>query len=248
MERPAVLVVRSNGRFSEVLRETGCEVINLELIRTEPVNDLSELVETVRRINEYDGIFLTSPAAAEIFLRHLTPEGRKFRGKVYALGERARAILDGSGLKPISMTNANTAQDLILSINEADLTDKNLLFVCGDRSIRTIPEMLGGIARVDELVVYRTVEISPDDGVIESVKAGLKKNDFDWACFFSPSGVDSFMAHFGDDGLGNVRAAAIGETTARRATEVGLPVAFISERSNAEDFAASFAAYIKNIE
>lgn len=248
MKRPAVLVVRSNGRFSEVFRETGCEVINLELIRTEPVNDLSEVVETFRRINEYDGIFLTSPAAAEIFLRHLTPEGRKFRGKVYVLGERARAILDGSGLKPISMTNANTAQDLILSINEADLTDKNLLFVCGDRSIRTISEMLGGIARVDELVVYKTVEISPDKGVIKGVKARLKTNDIDWACFFSPSGVDSFMAHFGDDDLGNVRAAAIGETTARRASEVGLHVAFISERSNAEDFAAGFAAYIKNSE
>ena len=248
MKRPAVLVVRSNGRFSEALRETGCEVINLELIQTEPVSDVSELVKTVRRINEYDGIFLTSPAAAEILLRHLTPEGRKFHGNVYVLGERARAVLDRSGLKLISITNANTAQDLILSIDEADLTDKKLLFVCGDRSIRTIPEMLGGIARVDELVVYRTVANSPDDGVIEGVKARLKTNDIDWGCFFSPSGVDSFMAHFGDDDIGNVRAAAIGETTAGRASEVGLNVAFISERSNAEDFAAGFAAYIKNIE
>lgn len=248
MKRPAVLVVRSNGRFSEALREMGCEVTNLELIRTEPVNDLSELVKTVRRINDYDGIFLTSPAAAEIFLRHQKAEGRRFTGKVYVLGERARAILDGSGMKLVSMTDANTAQDLILSINEADLTNKNLLFVCGDRSIRTIPEMLGGIARVDELVVYRTVENSLDDGVIEGVKARLKTNDIGWACFFSPSGVDSFMGRFGNVDLENVRAAAIGETTARRAGEVGLHVAFISERSNAEDFAAGFAAYIKNIE
>jgi uroporphyrinogen-III synthase len=248
MRRPAVLVVRPEGRFSEVLRENGCEVVNLELIKTESVVELSELVNTVQQIENYDGIFFTSPVAAEIFLRQLTFEGRKFPGKFYVLGERAKAVFDGSGLDVISSVAANTARDLIESIDKANLAGKNLLFICGDRSIRTIPEMLGGIARVDELVVYKTVEISPDDSVIENVKAGLETDDIGWACFFSPSGVNGFLAHFGGEGVAKVKAAAIGETTARRADEVGLDVSFISERANAEDFATGFAAYIRDIE
>jgi uroporphyrinogen-III synthase len=245
MRRTAILVVRQEGRFSEVLRKNGCEVINLELIRTEPVNDLSEFIETVKKIGRYDGIFLTSPAAAKIFLHHLTLVGGTFYGRVYILGERSKAVLDGSGLNVISSPAANTAQGLIESFDEADFAGKNLLFIRGDRSVSTIPEMLGGIASVNEIVVYKSVQISPGDSVIENLKSRMKTNEIDWACFFSPSGIDGFMAHFGGEDLEKVKAAAIGETTARQANKAGLDVAFISERSNAKDFAAGFAAYIK---
>lgn len=248
MRHPAILVLRPDGRFSELLRKNGCEVINLELIKTEEVGDLDELVNTIKRIDEYDGVFLTSPVAAEIVLRLLTSEGRKFSGKVYVLGERAKGVMNRSGLRVISSAAANTAQDLIESFDRSEFVGKNLLFIRGDRSVRTIPEMLAGIARVDELVVYNTVEVPRNDSLIDDVRDRLKMNDVGWTCFFSPSGVDSFIAHFGGEDLEKLRAAAIGETTACRATEMGLNVGFISERSNAEDFAADFAAYIKNIE
>lgn len=248
MRRSAFLVVRPDGQFSEVLRENGCKVINLELITTEPVSDLSELAKTVQNIDQYDGIFLTSPVAAEIFLRHLMLEGGKFRGSVYVLGEQSKAVFDGSGLEVNSSSVANTARNLIESFDQSEFAGKDLLFISGDRSVRTIPAMLEGIARVDELVVYRTVEVLQADKVIESIRVKLKTGEIAWICFFSPSGVDSFMAHFGGEDLEKVKAAAIGETTASRAKEVGLDVAFISERSNAADYATGFAAYAKNFE
>lgn len=248
MKRGAILVIRPDGRFSGVLRKSGCEVINLELITTKAVDDQSELAETIKKIDRYDGIFLTSPAAAEIFLGHLAREGKDFLGKAYVLGERSNDVLYGSGLNVIFGPDANTAQELIASLGQAEFAGKNLLFIRGDRSVRTIPEMLRHVARVDELVVYTTVELSPDDSLIENVRAKLKANGIDWVCFFSPSGVDSFLARFGGENLERVRAAAVGVTTARRAKEVGLSVAFISARSNAEDFAAGFAALIKDLE
>jgi len=248
MRQTAVLVVRPDGRFSESLRENGCEVVNLELIKTEQIADLSELVETIHQIERYDGIFLTSPVAAEIFFRHLTSESRKFTGKVYALGERVKVVLARLGLNVTFSATANTAQDLIESIDQVEFAGKRLLFIRGDRSVRTIPEMLGGIALVDEVVVYKTVEISTVDNLIEDVKVRLETDEIDWACFFSPSGVDSFMARFDGEDVAKVKAAVIGETTARRANEVGLDVAFVSKNANAEDFAAGLAAFIKNIE
>ncbi len=245
MRRTLILVVRPNGRFSDVLRENGCEVINLELIRTEPVGDISRLTEIVHKIAQYDGIFLTSPAAAEIFLRHLRLEGAMFSARVYVLGERAKGVLDGSGLHVVSSPAWNTAADLIESIDQDELAGKRLLFIRGDRSIRTIPRMLGPVARIDEVVVYNTVELAPNDICRDAVRVKLRTGEIDWACFFSPSGIDSFIASFGGEDLGRVKAAAIGETTARRAEELGLNIAFVSQRSDAEDFAAGLAALIK---
>ena len=102
MERPLVLVIRLDGHFTDLLRKNGSEVLNLELIRTEPVDDLGELVETIQRIDQYDGIFFTSPVAAEIFLRQFKIEGRTYPGKVYVFGERAIAVLAGSGLNLVA--------------------------------------------------------------------------------------------------------------------------------------------------
>ncbi len=248
MGQPTVLVVRPDGRFCDVLRTNGCEVINLELIKTEEVSDLSELDAAIHQIDTYEGIFLTSPVAAEIFLRHLKAESRKFADKVYVLGERARTVLLGSELNVMSRPGANTAEELINSFGLSEFAGKDLLFIRGDRSVRTIPLLLGKIARVDELVVYKTIETAPEKSVVDGVENKLKAGGIDCACFFSPSGVDSFMTNFAGSDLDTVRAAAIGETTAGRAKEVGLDVVFVSKRANEEDFAAGFAAYIKNIE
>ncbi|MER3631801.1 MAG: hypothetical protein C4325_06270 [Blastocatellia bacterium] len=248
MRHCSVLVTRPAGHFSEVLTKIGCEVINLELIRTQPIADLAKFVEIIRQIERYDGIFLTSPAAGELFVRQLESEGREFVGPVYVLGDRLRASLADTGLNVISRPAANTAKDLINAIDQREFAGKRFLFIRGNRSVRTIPEMLGGIARIDELVVYETINCSPDGDLIESVKIKLKENEIDWVCFFSPSGVDGFLALFRDGDFGGVKAAAIGETTARQATEAGLKVEFVSNRSTAEDFAADFSAFLKRFE
>ena len=57
MERRLVLVVRGDDIFSSLLRDAGCEVVNLELIRTVPVEDLSRLNALLERIDDFDGLF-----------------------------------------------------------------------------------------------------------------------------------------------------------------------------------------------
>ncbi|HEX3100690.1 MAG TPA: uroporphyrinogen-III synthase, partial [Pyrinomonadaceae bacterium] len=99
MKRPTILVIRPDDGFSSFLRESGFEVLNLELIKTESVDDLTELADTIRQIDQYDGIFLTSPVAAEIFLKQLfNGSGKAIRGNIYVLGERSRDVLTGSAL------------------------------------------------------------------------------------------------------------------------------------------------------
>ncbi len=247
MKRRVVLVIRKDDRFSSLLRNEGCEVLNLELIRTVPSADLTELDKILARIEVYDGLFFTSPAAAEIFVSRSKLAGYVYRGKVYVLGERARTVLRDAGFDVMHDAEANTAWELIASFAEAEFDGKRLLFVRGDKSQRTIPNRLGRIANVDEIVVYETAEIRPGDGIVEIVKNRFRKHKIDWVCFFSPSGVESFRRLFDAEDFRSVKVAAIGETTGARAKDLLMRVDLISQRANAEDFAASLIGHIKNI-
>src|SRR5215216_1760411 len=122
----SVLVIRRDDRFSELLREAGLQVENLELIVTRPMADLSDLSKKLQRLDEYNGIFFTSPAAAEAFVGWL--EADSFSGKIYVLGERARRIFDEKGFDVVFRADANTAEELIASFENAEFEGKRFLF------------------------------------------------------------------------------------------------------------------------
>jgi uroporphyrinogen-III synthase len=171
--------------------------------------------------------------------------GREHTGMIYVLGERSKTVFEDAGINVEFCPSANTADELIDEFTEAEFAGKRLIFVCGDRSIKTVPKRLESKAEVDILIVYRTVESVPDKELAGIVRERLGSGGFDWACFFSPSAVDAFDKLFGSgDGL---RAAVIGDTTAERARQSGFDVAFISPRSHAEDFAQSFVEQVKTI-
>jgi uroporphyrinogen-III synthase len=244
--KPSVLVIRRNDRFSELLREVGLEVQNLELIMTRPADDLSDLSQKLEKLDEYDGLFFTSPAAAEVFVERV--EADSFSGSVYVLGERARKIFVEKGFDVIFRADANTAEELITSFGNSEFEGKRFLFVRGARSIRTIPELLTGTAVVDEVIVYETVAAQRNSVRIEELKAKISMGQIGWVCFFSPSAAEEFATVFDRIELGKVKSAAIGETTARQARRIAMSVEFVSKRSNPEDFAQGLIEHINSIE
>jgi uroporphyrinogen-III synthase len=219
----AILVIRPDGKFSAVLREEGFEVTDLELVRTEPLDDLAGAELVLAGVDNYDGLFFTSPVAAEVFVRSMRSRG--YAGKIYVLGERAKAIFQAASLPITHDAEISTAAQLINKFGHAEFAGKRFLYVRGDKSLRTIPNTLSGIADVDELVVYRTRDTDPAADVIEAVRAKLRGSEIGWACFFSPSGVERFAALF--DARNHLKAAVIGETTAAKAAEAGLSVGLI---------------------
>jgi uroporphyrinogen-III synthase len=246
MNGPVVLVLRRDDRFSAILREARFEVINFELIETRPLDDLSELREKLALLDEYDGLLFTSPFAAQVFVeQRMKPNG--FDGLVYALGQRASDILISNGLTVKSPQAANTAAELIDEFGETEFSGKRFLFIRGNKSVRTVPERLSKIATIDEVVVYTTDPVSLDETSAADIKVRLSNNEIDWSCFFSPSGVERFSELFGDVAK-NAKVAAIGTTTADAARQTGLPVDFISLRSDAEEFARGLIKHIRKSE
>lgn len=216
------------------MREAGFEVVNLELIKTEVLDDLSEFENLVSRLDGYDAVFFTSPVAAAVFVDRVAP---RLEPILYALGKRATDVLVDAGFAVRTIFDANTADDMLAAFGEDEFAGKKLLFVGGERSMRTIPETLGSIADVDEVVVYKTVEIE----TANDTKKSVASSSIEWICFFSPSAVEAFEKRYG----AGVRVAAIGETTARRARELGFDVELIASRATNEVFAQELTERLK---
>ena len=248
MKKPLILVVREFDKFSSLLAENGFEVINFPAIQTLPIKEFSELEEKIDNLNQYDGLFFTSPKAAEVFLQNVEKSKKDFRGKLYVLGNRTKVSFKNKSFEVVFRANANTAEEFINSFDESEFAGKRLLFLRGSKSLRTIPELLDGIAVIDETIVYRTVENSMDEDLTGEIREKFDEQKISWICFFSPSGIESFVKTFDESSCKKVKIAAIGATTAKKAAENNLRVEFVSPKANAEDFAFGLIDYIKSIE
>jgi uroporphyrinogen III methyltransferase / synthase len=243
VSRPTnALVLRTDDEFSQYLRSAGIEVTNLPLIRTEPLDDQSDLLRAIERIGEYDGLFFTSPEAARVFVDEWRGREDKYPGKMYVMGKRSQDVLAAAGFSTEFEGSVNTSEELITAHGAAEFAGKKLLFLRGERSLLTIPRLLAGKAIVEEVVVYRTVSSEFEKAEIAQTAERLASGEIDWLCFFSPSAIEGFIRLFGVDI--KVKTATIGRTTADRAIENGLNVEFISPRSSAIDFASAFISYL----
>ena len=145
----AILVVRKFDVFSEILAKNSFEIINLPLIETKASDDLSEFEAKLARIENYDGVFLTSRFAAEIFRAKSAEKNVNYPGKVYVLGRRGFEILKTANFDLVFDETANTARKMLEKIAPEDIRGKRFLFAHGEKSLRVVPDFLSKIAMVD---------------------------------------------------------------------------------------------------
>lgn len=240
-----ILVIRQKDVFSRILIDSGFSVTNFPTIKTETLADLSELETYLAEIERFDGIFITSSKAAEIFAAKLAETEKVFAGKFYVLGKRSRDLLNKPDCEVFFSENATTAEKLLDAIPKEELKNKRFLFPRGDLSLRTVPETLQNVAEVVETVVYRTIETDASVEKIVEIKEKFERDEISAVCFFSPSGVESFLRKFENFSQSEIKIAVIGKTTARFIKEKNLRVDFVSAKTSATDFAAEFTSYLR---
>jgi uroporphyrinogen-III synthase len=244
----AILVVRKFDVFSEILAENSFEIINLPLIETKALNDLSEFEAKLAHIENYDGVFLTSRFAAEIFRAKSVEKNINYPGKVYVLGRRGFEILKTANFDLFFDETAHTARGMLEKIALENFQDKRFLFVRGEKSLRVVPDSLSKFAAVDEAIVYRTEKLTLRKDELKIIVAKIEKNEIACACFFSPSAAKSFAEQFGAAILHQTIIATIGKTTAEFFREQNLTVDFVSSKATAKDFAVELIEYLGKIQ
>ncbi len=239
-----ILVVREKDEFTRILIEQNFSVVNLPLIKTAPLADLSELENCLENLDAFDGIFMTSSKAAEVFLEKA--KGKSFVGKFYVLGRRSEELLKAANCKTFSGDEARTAAQLLRLIPAEELKGKNFLFLRGNRSLRVVPETLEKVAKIREIVVYRTIAVEVEAEKLIEIKEKLARGKIGAICFFSPSGAEEFLKRFENFSQAEIKIAAIGETTARFVKAMDLRVDYVALKPSAKNFAADFIEYLRN--
>jgi uroporphyrinogen-III synthase len=238
-----ILVIREFDNFSRILSANNYDIINLPLIKTKAIDDLSEFETKLASIESYDGIFLTSAKATEIFRAKLKTD---YCGKVYVLGKRSYEILKAENIDLHFDESINTAREMMENITPEELKGKNFLFVRGEKSLRIVPEFLSKTATVDEAIVYETRNIAVEIDKINSLREQFENSEIVAVCFFSPSAAESFIEQFGAEILHQTIIATIGKTTADFFETRNLQVGFVSLKATAEDFAIELIEYLTN--
>ena len=240
----AVLVVRKFDDFSRILTLRGFPVINCPTIETVRRADSGTLGAKIA-CGAYDGIFLTSRKATEIAGEEFFDRNFGFGGRIYVLGKSSFERLRGRNLDLFFDENFNTVREMLARIPPEDLENKRFLFIRGDRSLGAIADFLKDKATVDEAVVYETRKIEIAMNLKGEIAAKLKSGEIVAACFFSPSGAESFLEQFGAESLHQIRIATIGRTTAEYFAARNLNTDFTSSKASAEDFAVELTDYLK---
>ena len=240
----AVLVVRKFDNFSRILTENSFPVINCPAIETSESENLHGLPAKISAKN-YDGIFLTSRKAAEIVFREIFCQNFKYKGRVYVLGKSSFDLLKNTNLDLFFDERANTAREMLEAIPPADLLDKRFLFIRGEKSLRVVPEFLANRATIDEIIVYETRRLLVEETLRNEIETRLKTGEIGAACFFSPSGAESFLEQFDAAALRQTKIAAIGETTAEYLEKQNLKADFVAAKATAEDFASELIDYLR---
>ncbi len=239
------LVVREFDNFSRILSESGLKVINCPTIEVAPLEDLLEFEVKLDAIENYDGVFLTSANATEIFRTKFGARNVNSAVKIYVLGKRSYDLLNGENLNLVFDETANTAQEMLGNIPLDALKNKRFLFVRGEKSLRVVPEFLEKIASVDEVIVYRSSRVTITDDKIKEIQAKSANGEIAAACFFSPSAASGFLLQFGAEVLHRIKITVIGNTTAEFFERRDLKVDFVARRARAEDFAVELIEYLK---
>lgn len=198
------------------LRFLGAEVIEVPLIRMEPIDAM-----TTREQLAVDWIIFTSLHGVRGFFRSLTGAGLDARAignaRLAAVGEKTASELWSVGrVRADLVPEEHRAAALVRSLAPHVGAGSRVLFPCGSLAREELPSGLRAAgAIVEEFEVYRTIPTPPSDRAIAELERGV-----DAALLYSPSGVKALAGHAA--ALRHAKLICVGPTTAAAVTELKL--------------------------
>lgn len=224
----SVVVTRARAQasqLSEALRAHGADVIEMPVIRIEPLPADETIGGMLDRLREYRALVLTSVNGVEQLFARMAERGLDARAihpdaRIVAIGPATARALERHGLRVDTMPERHVAEGILDSLEGDDLTGVPVL-VARAQAARSllVDELRARGARVDEVALYRTVpEPVSADQVDRAVAA-------DYVTFTSSSTVTNFVAAMGDR-LQRVRGrvVSIGPITSETLADAHIPV------------------------
>ena len=226
-----VVVTRARAQASELseqLRDLGADVVELPVIRIEPILASPEIDAAVAAIAGYGLVVLTSVNGVDALFARLGERGRDARAlspdaTVVAIGPATAERLAAHGVRADLVPAQFVAEGILEALSERSLEGVRVLVA---RARGSRPDLVDGLrarlAEVDEVELYESVAQAAEGAVLADAIAA------DFITFTASSTVTSFMTLVGPDEraalLTGPRVVSIGPITSATARAEGLEV------------------------
>lgn len=223
LTRPRDLI----SKTAAVFREKGAEVIEMPSIRIQPKEDQKLLSSALKRMSFYDWMIFTSPSGVRIFFEEMKKQKKDIRIlgslKIAAIGTGTKHALEDRGLFCDLMPDTYDGVSLGRALFDVLSGGEHILIpraASGNRELIQILQEKPDV-QIDDVGIYETCcesrNLVPVGDLIEA-------GEIDWAVFTSASTVRGFAAALQDTCIEGMKAACIGEQTAKEARSLGMDV------------------------
>ncbi|MHC4159196.1 MAG: uroporphyrinogen-III C-methyltransferase [Planctomycetota bacterium] len=218
-----------NADFASSIISRGGIPTALPTIKIKPLTDITEFLQTLSKITEYNWIIFTSVNGVTIFfdvLQKLNKDARIFASaKIAAIGSETAAKLDQFGIKADFVPTVYTNIELGRQLRDfANLQGKKVLLLRSALASNKLAKLLEQAgAKVDSITVYTTVTQKSECAWLAEK---IANDEIDWLTFASPSSVRGFFEQI-DSKLVNsssVKVASIGPVTSEQLEHLGIKV------------------------
>lgn len=245
-----IVITRSaeaNAELRSLLESRGARVICFPTIEITDPESWDVCDQAIWKLAEYQCVCFTSKNAVTKFverIRTIRPQAVDTLGtrNIYAVGEKTKRSLECSGFSVIASPTHASAEELASLMQAHQLKDASILFPKSNIARDTLPQQLRSMgARVDEIVVYRTVAPEPQN--LEQTRLLFLEKKIDAAIFFSPSSIINFSEMMGTEVFAQTAIAVIGSVTAETVEQMGLHVSIRAQQATAENLIESLEHY-----
>ena len=235
-----VLITRSRTQASNLrsqLEELGAGIIELPSIEIAPLEDCSELDDSIERLREPAWVIFASVNGVESVFQRLHKTGKDARAlsgvTVGAIGPATRRALEERGIVPDFVPARSVSESVVEELSSRDWKDIPVLLPGSNIGRDVLAQGLSELgAQVERVAAYRTVT---PEGAAEQARTALSAG-VDVVTFTSSSTVNNLLDILGGERqyLEDALVACIGPITAAAARKRGLRVDLEAEQPTVE--------------
>ncbi|UCG56726.1 MAG: uroporphyrinogen-III C-methyltransferase [Phycisphaerales bacterium] len=212
-KRPKILLP---GMHPEKYGHLGT-VVHRPLIRCVSLEDHTKADAILSRLSPYDWLVFTSTNGVSFFFERLHAIGLDARAlgsvKVAAIGKTTAEQLKGYGVLADMLPELESSVGLLREFRKIDVEGRKILLVRPKAGASGLSDGLAEAgATVDAVVVYRNIEVEPDEVDFDYI---------DQILFTSGSTVRAFLSRYGSVPAG-VKVYCLGQPTLDEASKHGI--------------------------
>ncbi len=222
----------------EKFRDLGANVISFPTIRTQPVEDMSNLDKEIENLRSYTYIAFTSVNGVEVFFNRLFELGYDTRHlgdtKVVAIGPKTKKSLLKYGINADIMPEKYVAEELFETLKHILKAEDRILIPRAKIAREKLVEDLDKITNVKEVSIYETVQEDEDRRKIIEKLSNL--DDY-YLIFTSASTFNNFNSILANDAktiIEKAKLASIGPITTQTVEKAGYKVDYEADEFTIE--------------